>query len=89
MNNILTYTFSATAALVLCTGCTSQQKIMTDITPSMKTLSQTQSEIDISINMTDNQNMRMVEEDLGRVWYTNRPSRLSSFPVVNTTGNSQ
>ena len=55
----------------------------------MKTLSQTQSEIDISINMTDNQNMRMAEEDLGRVWYTNRPSRLSSFPVVNTTGNSQ
>ena len=88
MNNILTYTFSA-AALVLFTGCTSQQKIMSDITPSMKTLSQTHSEVNININMTDNQNLRMAEEDLERVWYTNRPSRLSPFPVVNTTGNSQ
>jgi len=88
MNNILTYTFSATA-LVLFTGCTSQQKIMSDITPSMKTLAQTHSEVNIDINMTDNQNLRMAEEDLARVWYTNRPSRLSSFPVINTTGSSQ
>jgi hypothetical protein len=67
----------------------SQQKIMFDITPSMKTLPQTHSEVNIDINMTDNQNMRMAEEDLGRVKYTNRPSRLSPFPVINTTGSSQ
>ena len=78
MNNILTYTFSA-AALVLVTGCTSQQKIMSDITPSIKTLWQTQGEVNIDINMTDNQKMRVAEEDLGRVWYTNRPSGIFSF----------
>ena len=55
----------------------------------MKTLWQTHSEVNIDINMTDNLNMRMAEEDLGRVRYTNRPSRLSPFPVINTTGNSQ
>ncbi len=78
MNNILTYTFSA-AALVLITGCTSQQKIMSDIAPSIKTLWQTQGEVNIDINMTDNQKMRVAEEDLGRVWYINRPSGIFSF----------
>jgi uncharacterized lipoprotein YajG len=88
MKKILTFTFS-TASLILFAGCTSKQTIMSDITPAMQTLSQTQNDVNIDINMTDNQNLRMAEEDLGRVWYTNRPSRLSSFPVVNTTGSSQ
>jgi len=88
MNTILRYTFSVTA-LLLFTGCNEQQKIMTDITPSMKTLSQTHTEVQMDLDVTENQNLRMAEEDLGRVWYTNRPSRLSPFPVVNTTGNPQ
>jgi hypothetical protein len=44
--------------------------------------------VNVDLEMVDNQNRKMFEEDLGRVWYTNRPSRLSPLPVVNTTGNS-
>ncbi len=40
---------------------------MSDITPSVKMLFQTQSEVNIDINMTDNQNMRMAEENPGHV----------------------
>jgi hypothetical protein len=54
----------------------------------MATLSQTYTDVSVDLEMVDNQNSKMFEEDLGRVWYTNRPSRLSPLPVVNTTGNS-
>ena len=87
MNHILRYTLTI-ATLVLLTGCTRNRVGLDNVTPSMATLSQTYTDVNVDLEMVDNQNNKMFEEDLGRVWYTNRPSRLSPLPVVNTTGNS-
>ncbi|MDP7009492.1 MAG: hypothetical protein QGI78_07980 [Phycisphaerales bacterium] len=87
MNQILKYTF-AIATLVLLAGCTGNRVGLKNVAPTMDTLSQTHTDVNVDLVMVDNQNERMYQEDLGRVWYTNRPSRLSPLPVVNTTGNS-
>ncbi len=87
MNHILRFT-CIIATLILLAGCTRNRVGLHDVTPEMSTLSQTYTDVDVDLAMVDNQNNRMFEEDLGRVWYTNRPSRLSPLPVVNTTGNS-
>ncbi len=87
MNHILRYTLTI-ATLVLLAGCVGNRVGIENATPSMATLSQTFTDVNVDLAMVDNQNNRMFEEDLGRVWYTNRPSRLSPLPVVNTTGNS-
>jgi PBP1b-binding outer membrane lipoprotein LpoB len=87
MNHILRYT-CIIATLLLLSGCAHNRVGLHNITPELPTLSQTYTDVDVDLAMVDNQNKRMFEEDLGRVWYTNRPSRLSPLPVVNTTGNS-
>ncbi|MBC8202841.1 MAG: hypothetical protein H8E91_03340 [Planctomycetes bacterium] len=87
MNNILKC-ICIIATLLLFAGCVDNRVGLHDVTPEMSTLSQTYNDVDIDLAMVDNQNNRMFEDDLGRVWYTNRPSRLSPLPVVNTTGNS-
>ncbi len=87
MNHIIRYT-CIVATLVLLAGCTGNRVGLSDVTPEMVTLSQTHTDVNVDLAMVDNQNNRMFEEDLGRVWYTNRPSRLSPIPVVNATGNS-
>ena len=79
----------AIAPAVLLFGCTGNQASLENITPSMDTLAQTYTDTDVDLSVTDNKNLRMAQEDLGRVWYTNRPSRLTPYPVVNTTGNPQ
>ena len=87
MNNILKC-ICIIETLLLFAGCVDNRVGLHDVTPEMSTLSQTYNDVDIDLAMVDNQNNRMFEDDLGRVWYTNRPSRLSPLPVVNTTGNS-
>jgi hypothetical protein len=87
MNQILRYT-CIIATFLLLAGCADNRVGLHNVTPEMSTLSQTFMEVDVDLAMVDNQNNRMFEDDLGRVWYTNRPSRLSPLPVVNTTGNS-
>lgn len=77
------------APVVLLVGCAGNQASLEDITPSMDTLARTYTDSDVDLALTDNQNLRMAQEDLGRVWYTNKPSRLSPYPIVNTTGNPQ
>ncbi|MDP6693718.1 MAG: hypothetical protein QF444_05260 [Phycisphaerales bacterium] len=86
MNHSIRYILAAITILFFA-GCTGNRVDLDNVTPSMDTLSQTYSETDVDLAMTDNQNLRMAQEDLGRVWYTNKPSSLSPYPVVNTTGN--
>jgi hypothetical protein len=56
--------------------------ISRDLTPELQ--GSTERPIDVSRNMavTNNLNMRLLSDDLGRVWYTNHPSSLSPLPIV-------
>jgi hypothetical protein len=50
-------------------------------TPELDTLYQRPVEIDNRIALTFDENWRMFTQDLGRFWYTDRPSRLTREPV--------
>ena len=45
-------------------------------------------DVDIELNMAviSNQNLRMFWGDLGRVWFFDRPSRLSPYDIISTGG---
>jgi hypothetical protein len=74
----------ATVAACLA-GCSSSNSpssvsysaIRNDLTPELATIAQRPIDVDKDLALTDNFNLRMLGSDLGRVFYTNRPSRLS------------
>lgn len=76
------------AALTGCssTGGADLAGIKADPVPELKTTSETNWEAEIHYAMNCEQNERMFWADLGRVWMTHRPSRLSPFPIQSTGG---
>lgn len=75
---------SAAAALAGLVGCSSESQydaIRADLTPELETLHERQSDMDNSWTIMMDENGRMFVEDLGRVFYTNRPSRLTPEPM--------
>jgi hypothetical protein len=76
---------SAVAALAGLVGCSSTESqydsIRADLTPELETLHERQSDMDNSWTIMMDENGRMFMEDLGRVFYTNRPSRLTPEPL--------
>lgn len=73
----------ATAGLV---GCESESAnrdklIRNNLTPELDTLHERPSDIDNAIAITMDENGRMFNEDLGRMWLLNRPSRLTPEPM--------
>ena len=73
------------------TGCSSsrsysESSIYSNLTPELKTLSERPSDVRRNLAVVNNANLRMLGDDLGRVFYTNHPSRLSPFPVVSYSG---
>jgi hypothetical protein len=50
-------------------------------TPELDTLYQRPVEVDNKLALTEDENWRMFTQDLGRFWYTDRPSRLTREPV--------
>ncbi len=57
-----------------------------DLTPHIMGL--TERDVDVELNMAviSNQNLRMFWGDLGRVWFFDRPSRLSPYDIISTGG---
>ncbi|MBC7834198.1 MAG: hypothetical protein H7Y88_03745 [Phycisphaerales bacterium] len=49
--------------------------------PDMATLHESGEEIDNALTVTFDENLRMFTQDLGRAFYTNRPSRLTREPI--------
>ena len=87
--------FRATALPVLAialTGCASDPNdvsfdaLTNDLTPHI--LGLTERDVDVQRNMAviENQNMRMVWGDLGRFFLFDRPSRLSPYDIISTSG---
>lgn len=68
------------AACLLISGCGQS------LSPKMAGLAQTKKESKMNKRVSMNQNVRMVSDDWDRVWLHDNPSRLSPFPVADTSG---
>ena len=78
---------------LLLVGCKSNPNnvrfddIVGNLTPELQTLTERPSNVHRNLAVSDNQDLRMLNEDLGRIWMTDGPSTLSPYPIINTTGN--
>lgn len=75
------------AACTLTVGCTSSKdkrvaKIRQNLTPELVTLYERQDDLDNNLAIYFNEMDRMFWQDLGRAWYTDRPSRLTPEPSI-------
>lgn len=55
-------------------------------TPEMMTLSERPVDVDRHVGYTDNVNVRLMWEDIGRTWYADHPSRLSPSDIIYISG---
>jgi hypothetical protein len=67
-------------------GCTSSaphnhHRVQSNLTPEVDTLYQRRVDMDNRVALTFDENLRMINQDLGRFWLTDRPSRLAREPV--------
>ena len=78
-------------ALVGCRGGsdldpTSYEAIVTDLTPDLQGTTQRPIDIDANMAIVGDQNWRSFWDDMGRTFYTDRPSHLSPLPIMGTSG---
>jgi hypothetical protein len=79
--------FAAAGALALLSGCYSNTaagrdaKVRNNLTPELETLSQREIEVDNRQTLTIDENLRMANEDLNRMWLLDRPSRLNRIRI--------
>ncbi len=64
----------------------SYSAISGNLTPELKGTAERPVDIDSHMAYWGDSNLRMLSDDLGRVFYTDHPSRLSPFPIVYTSG---
>ena len=55
------------------------------LSPEMRGMSMTPDESHNQYKLTATQDNRMLSDDLARLFYTDHPSHLSSYPVVSTS----
>ena len=67
-------------------GSVSYGAVAGNLTPEMQTLAERPVDIDRHMAYAQNAEWRMFWSDIGRVFYTDHPSRLSSFPIAYTSG---
>ena len=83
----LTLTMVAGSALVGCSSdSVSMHSVAHNMTPEVMTLNQRPVDVYRHMAYTKNVNERMFWEDLGRVWYTDHPSRLNPIEIVSISG---
>ena len=84
-------TGSAVAVIGLA-GCSSDptdvsfDAITSDLTPHLLGLTERDVDADRNIAVISNQNYRMMWSDLGRAFLWDRPSRLSPYDIISTSG---
>jgi len=82
----------AIGAIAGMNGCTSNPNdvsfnaIKSDLTPHIMGLSERDVDIQLNMAVVGNQNLRMFWGDLGRMWLFDRPSRLSPYDIISTSG---
>lgn len=67
-------------------GGVSYASLAADLTPELRSMTERPIDIDRHIVFTNDHNNRMMWDDLGRVFYTDHPSRLSPLPIMYTSG---
>ncbi len=92
MNKVCCVSVLAGGAVLLgLAGCQtdplSYHAIMSDLTPELQGLVERPIDVDRNLASTNNQNLRMMSDDIGRVLYTDHPSLLSPMPIIYTSGN--
>lgn len=65
---------------------TSAYAILKDPSPEMYSISQTHDAADRNIDISTNQNMRILTDDWNRFWLWGFPSMLSPTPIMDTSG---
>jgi uncharacterized lipoprotein YajG len=76
-----------TMAAVCLAGCANtsnypgHSEVANDITPDILSLSKRPIDANNTMRLTNNENYRMMWDDLGRLSLLNRPSRLSPYPM--------
>jgi hypothetical protein len=65
----------------------SYHAIKSDLTPELQGLVERPVDVDRNLAVNNNQNLRMMSDDIGRLLYTDHPSMLSPLPVIYTSGN--
>ena len=79
-------------SLIGLTGCVTNPEnvnyyaIKTDLTPELQGVTERGVDIDRNMAVTGNQNLRMMWGDLGRMWLFDKPSRLSPYDIIATSG---
>lgn len=84
---------TAAASLLALGGCSSPDPsdvsfdaITSDLTPHLVGVTERDVDIDRNIAVITNQNDRMLWGDLGRMFLWDRPSRLSPYDIISTSG---
>lgn len=83
---------ASAVALVALAGCSSDPNdvsfdaITSDLTPHLLGLTERDVDADRNIAVISNQNYRMMWGDLGRAFLWDRPSRLSPYDIISTSG---
>lgn len=94
MNNRSAFRVASAAAIALVTlaGCSSDPSdvsfdaITSDLTPHLLGITERDVDADRNIAVIKNQNYRMMWGDLGRAFLWDRPSRLSPYDIISTSG---
>jgi hypothetical protein len=75
---------AAVASLSGCmfTGDKQLDEVRSDPSPDLDTLHQRPADVDNAMVVTFDENGRMFWEDMGRLWLTDRPSRLTREPSL-------
>lgn len=83
---------ASAVAVVALAGCSSDPNdvsfdaITSDLTPHLLGLTERDVDADRNIAVITNQNYRMMWGDLGRAFLWDRPSRLSPYDIISTSG---
>ena len=76
------------SVLCIClAGCSGKQNqdraILNNLTPNMDGIAETYAQNDSGIAVVVNENIRMVSDDLRRLFLLDKPSMLTPYPVVD------
>lgn len=64
----------------------SYNAIKRNLTPELQGMTERGIDIDRNMAVTSNQNLRMMWGEIGRMWLFDKPSRLSPYDVISTSG---
>lgn len=84
--------FLGAVCLVAVSGCGSSSStdfnsLRKDLTPELQGLTDRPVDNQRNLAVRENQNRRMLSDDIYRALHLNHPSRLSPYPIIYTNGN--